>query len=55
MKEQVLAAMRAAGKPVSAGEVTTAPSYPLDKLRRKMGMVFQSFNLFEHMTETQNT
>jgi chromosome segregation and condensation protein ScpB len=24
MKEQVLAAMRAAGKPVSAGEVTTA-------------------------------
>ena len=32
----------------------TAPGYPLDKLRRKMGMVFQSFNLFEHMTVLEN-
>ena len=32
------------------GENIMAKGYPLDRLRRKMGMVFQSFNLFEHMT-----
>lgn len=36
------------------GENITAKDYPLEKLRRKMGMVFQSFNLFEHMTVLQN-
>ena len=36
------------------GENITAKGYPLDQLRRKMGMVFQSFNLFEHMTVLQN-
>ena len=36
------------------GENITAPGYPLHHLRRKMGMVFQSFNLFEHMTVLQN-
>ena len=36
------------------GENITAKGYPLHHLRRKMGMVFQSFNLFEHMTVLQN-
>jgi len=36
------------------GEKITAKGYPLHKLRRKMGMVFQSFNLFEHMTVLEN-
>ncbi|MBQ7259387.1 MAG: amino acid ABC transporter ATP-binding protein [Paludibacteraceae bacterium] len=36
------------------GENITVPGYPLDKMRRKMGMVFQSFNLFEHMTILDN-
>ena len=36
------------------GENITAKGYPLHPLRRKMGMVFQSFNLFEHMTVLQN-
>ena len=36
------------------GENIMAKGYPLDKLRRKMGMVFQGFNLFEHMTVLEN-
>ncbi len=36
------------------GENITAKGYPLHTLRRKMGMVFQSFNLFEHMTVLEN-
>ncbi|MBQ9659854.1 MAG: amino acid ABC transporter ATP-binding protein [Bacteroidales bacterium] len=36
------------------GENITAKGYPLHQLRRKMGMVFQSFNLFEHMTVLEN-
>ena len=36
------------------GENITAKGYPLHMLRRKMGMVFQSFNLFEHMTVLDN-
>ena len=36
------------------GENILAKGYPLHKMRRKMGMVFQSFNLFEHMTVLQN-
>ena len=36
------------------GDNITAPGYPLHKLRQKMGMVFQSFNLFEHMTVLEN-
>ena len=42
------------GEIIVNGENVTAPGYPLDKLRRKMGMVFQSFNLFEHMTVLEN-
>ncbi|MBQ9477534.1 MAG: amino acid ABC transporter ATP-binding protein [Bacteroidales bacterium] len=36
------------------GENIMAKGYPLDRLRRKMGMVFQGFNLFEHMTVLEN-
>ncbi len=36
------------------GENITAKGYPLHKMRRKVGMVFQSFNLFEHLTVLEN-
>jgi len=36
------------------GENILAKGYPVHKLRQKMGMVFQSFNLFEHMTVLEN-
>ena len=36
------------------GENIMDRGYRLDKMRSKMGMVFQSFNLFEHMTVLQN-
>lgn len=36
------------------GENIMAKGYRLDLLRQKMGMVFQGFNLFEHMTVLEN-
>jgi polar amino acid transport system ATP-binding protein len=36
------------------GEEITAPNGDVNKLRQKMGMVFQQFNLFPHLTVTQN-
>ena len=36
------------------GENILAKGYPVHKLRQRMGMVFQSFNLFEHMTVLEN-
>lgn len=36
------------------GEQITAKGYPLHKMRQKIGMVFQSFNLFDHMTVLEN-
>lgn len=36
------------------GENIMSRGYRLDRMRRKMGMVFQSFNLFEHMTVLEN-
>lgn len=36
------------------GENIMAKGYRLDKLRRRMGMVFQSFNLFDNMTVLEN-
>ena len=44
MKEQVLAAMRAAGKPVSAGEVTAA----LGADRKEVDKVFAELKLSYH-------
>lgn len=42
------------GEIIVDGENIMAKGYPLDKLRRKMGMVFQSFNLFDHKTVLEN-
>ncbi|MBQ8137123.1 MAG: amino acid ABC transporter ATP-binding protein [Clostridia bacterium] len=36
------------------GEEITAPQCNISKIRQKMGMVFQSFNLFGHMTVIEN-
>ena len=42
------------GEIIVDGENIMAKGYKLDKMRQKMGMVFQSFNLFEHMTVLEN-
>ena len=42
------------GQIIIDGEDITAPGYPLHTLRQKVGMVFQSFNLFNHMTVIEN-
>ncbi|WP_018466221.1 amino acid ABC transporter ATP-binding protein [Calidithermus timidus] len=45
---------------ISAGEIRlegdriSGPGVDLDRLRRKVGIVFQSFNLFPHMSVLQN-
>ena len=36
------------------GQDMCAPDVDLDAMRRKMGMVFQSFNLFEHLLVAEN-
>ena len=36
------------------GQLITAPNASVDKLRQKVGMVFQNFNLFPHKTVIQN-
>ncbi len=36
------------------GENIMAKGYPLEKMRKRMGMVFQDFNLFPHMTVLEN-
>ena len=47
-------------EPPTSGEirvndkVITAKGYPLHLMRQKIGMVFQSFNLFDHMTVLEN-
>ena len=42
------------GEILFEGENILSRSYPVHKLRQKMGMVFQGFNLFEHMTVLEN-
>ncbi len=42
------------GSIVVDGENILKKGYPVHKLRQKMGMVFQNFNLFEHMTVLEN-
>ena len=42
------------GSIVIDGEDILAKGYPVNMLRQKMGMVFQSFNLFEHKTVLEN-
>lgn len=36
------------------GDVVSGPGVDLNRLRRRVGMVFQSFNLFPHMTVEEN-
>ena len=36
------------------GQSIISPKFNIDKLRQKMGMVFQHFNLFPHLTVLQN-
>lgn len=42
------------GQIILDGENICAPGYDVTKARRKMGMVFQSFNLFGHFTVVEN-
>lgn len=42
------------GQIIIDGEDITRPDYPLHKARQKVGMVFQSFNLFNNMTVIEN-
>lgn len=42
------------GKIIVDGDVVSGPGIDVNRLRRKVGMVFQSFNLFPHMTVLQN-
>lgn len=42
------------GSIIFDGEDILRKGYPVHMMRRKMGMVFQNFNLFEHMTVLEN-
>ena len=42
------------GSIIVDGEDILTKGYPINSLRQKMGMVFQSFNLFEHKTVLEN-
>ena len=42
------------GSIIVNGKDILAKGYPVNRLRQKMGMVFQSFNLFEHKTVLEN-
>ena len=43
-----------AGRVVVEGEEITAPGVDADRVRRRIGIVYQSFNLFPHMTVLRN-
>ena len=43
-----------AGEVIIDGEQINLPDVDVDRLRRKMGMVFQHFNLFPHLTVLEN-
>ena len=42
------------GEILIEGESITAPKTNVNKIREKMGMVFQQFNLFPHLTVLDN-
>ncbi len=46
--------MPESGSIIFDGDEITDPKAPLDQIRRKMGMVFQHFNLFPNMTIRKN-
>jgi len=43
-----------AGRIVVEGEEITAPGVDVDRIRRRIGIVFQAFNLFPHMSVLDN-
>ena len=43
-----------AGRIVVSGEEVTAPGVDVNRIRREIGIVFQSFNLFPHMSVLEN-
>jgi polar amino acid transport system ATP-binding protein len=43
-----------AGRIVVEGQEITAPKVDVNKIRRRIGIVFQAFNLFPHMTVLDN-
>jgi polar amino acid transport system ATP-binding protein len=43
-----------AGRILLHGEEITATAVPVNRIRRKIGIVFQAFNLFPHMTVLEN-
>ncbi len=43
-----------AGRIVVAGEEITAPGVDVNRIRRRIGIVFQAFNLFPHMSVVDN-
>ncbi|MGW3007744.1 amino acid ABC transporter ATP-binding protein [Streptomyces sp. NPDC001219] len=43
-----------AGRVVVAGTEVTDPDVDIDRVRRRIGMVFQAFNLFPHLTVLEN-
>ena len=43
-----------AGRVVVEGEEITAPGVDANRIRRRIGIVYQSFNLFPHMTVLRN-
>jgi polar amino acid transport system ATP-binding protein len=43
-----------AGRIVVEGEEITAPGVDVNRVRRRIGIVFQAFNLFPHMSVLQN-
>ncbi len=58
-KSTLLRCINMLGAPTSGqiivdGEDITARGYDLNQVRKKMGMVFQSFNLFGHLTVLEN-
>jgi polar amino acid transport system ATP-binding protein len=42
------------GRVLVKGEAITAPGVEVDRIRRRIGIVFQAFNLFPHMSVLQN-
>jgi polar amino acid transport system ATP-binding protein len=43
-----------AGRILVSGETVTAPGVDVNRIRREIGIVFQSFNLFPHMSVLEN-
>ena len=58
-KSTILRCMNLLEEPTSGeiffkGQNITAPDSDINQIRQKMGMVFQSFNLFPHMNVLEN-